>query len=394
MFTSALRSLFVFPFSSNPGYAITYSEVLFYETGLKLALDNPALVHFAYVDFRRGHPKFLPKGFANFVEYDFRRTDPKNIERLLKYVQDNKIQVVLIMDIQPIHPLFRALRKAGVKAIITYWAAQISSRMPAWKLVLKRLEIALSWSKVDSLIFQSRAMADFAVLGRGVPEKMIDIVPPGIDTTIFKPIRSDYAYQALGLSEERKIVAYSGHMERRKGVHVLVEAAIELLKKRCRKDVCFLICGNRDEDEISEYRAMYAGMDLDHLIRFGGYRSDLAKIYPSCYCGVIPTSGWDSFTRASLEMAASGLPVVASRLGGLPEAVINHETGLLFEPGHADQLADCIELLLNKPELAEALGHRGRERCAKDFNLEAHQGRFLNVVEKRLQSLFKHPSIA
>lgn len=390
MDTPPLRSLFIFPFASNPGYAITYSEILFYETGLELAARNPSFVHFAYINFKRGHPKFLPSSFTHLAEFDFGNRNRTNIERLQTYVRDNKIQFVLIMDIQPVHPVFKALRNAGATAIMTYWAAQISSPTPAWKLILKRLEVALSASKVDGLIFQSKAMADFAIFGRGVPENMIDIVPPGIDTTVFRPDQSEYAHQVLGLPRERNIVAYSGHMERRKGVHILVEAAIDLLTRRHRDDVCFLICGNRDGGEIREYQSMYAGMGIDHLIRFGGYRSDLPKIYPSCFCGVIPTSGWDSFTRASLEMAASGLPVVASRIGGLPEAVIDHETGLLFDPGHAEQLADRIELLLNKPELAQTLGRHGRERCEREFNLDVHRQRFFTVVQRRLESVFKH----
>jgi glycosyltransferase involved in cell wall biosynthesis len=388
--TPPLRSLFIFPFESNPGYAITYSEILFYETGLELAARNPSFVHFAYINFKRGHPKFLPNSFTNLVEFDFENRNRTNIERLQTYVRDNKIQFVLIMDIQPVHPVFKALRKAGATAIMTYWAAQISSRTPVWKLILKRLEVALSASKVDGLIFQSKAMAGFAIFGRGVPKNIIDIVPPGIDTTVFRPDHSDYAYQELGLPRERKIAAYSGHMERRKGVHILVEAAIDLLTRRHREDVCFLICGNRDDGEIREYQSMYAGMGIDHLIRFGGYRSDLSKIYPSCFCGVIPTSGWDSFTRASLEMAASGLPVIASRIGGLPEAVVDCETGLLFDPGRAEQLADCIELLLNKPELAQALGRHGRERCEREFNLDVHRQRFFTVVQRRLEPVFKH----
>lgn len=57
---------------------------------------------------------------------------------------------------------------------------------------------------------------------------------------------------------------------------------------------------------------MYAGLGIDGLIRFGGYRSDLPKIYSGCFCGVIPSEGWDSFTYGSLEMAAAGLCVVAS----------------------------------------------------------------------------------
>jgi len=77
---------------------------------------------------------------------------------------------------------------------------------------------------------------------------------------------------------------------------------------------------------------MYAGLGINGWIRFCGYRDRLVQLYTSCFCGVIPSTGWDPFLRTSVEMAAAGLPVVASRLQGLPEAVLDKETGLLFEP--------------------------------------------------------------
>ncbi|MCI0563478.1 MAG: glycosyltransferase [Nitrososphaera sp.] len=375
-----VRSLFLFPFTTNPGYAISALEALFYQVGLTLATGDLTCVHFGYRSFQRGRPKVLPKDFVNLIEFDFANTERRNIQHLVTYVRKNRIQFLCIVDIQPVHPLFRPIRQAGVTTIVTYWGAPITSRAPTWKLLVKRVAVALSRSKVDRLIFESRAMAELAVYGRGVPREMIDIVPLGVDTRTFHPGHSDYAHQVLGLPKERKIVIYSGHMERRKGVHTLIEAAIDLLTIRQRNDVCFLLCGNRDDSEKSGYRAMYEGKGIDHLIHFGGYRSDLSALYPSCFCGVIPSSGWDSFPRSSLEMAASGLPVVAARLGGLPEAVLDQQTGLLFEPGNAQQLADCLERLLSHPELAAQFAEQGRARCAKEFNSDTQLTRMLAVV--------------
>ena len=59
--------------------------------------------------------------------------------------------------------------------------------MPTWKLYLKRLEIALSNSRVDGLIFQAQAMAHLAIYGRGVPERMVDVVPQGVDVNLYTP---------------------------------------------------------------------------------------------------------------------------------------------------------------------------------------------------------------
>lgn len=383
-----ISSLFLMQFGTNVGYAIASLETLFYRAGVELAQGDESCVHFSYHGFQSGRPTSLPPSFSNLVELNFSDGQPRKvmeetIRRAAEYVKKHEIRFVMFFDIQPIHPIFRALRQAGATTIVSYWGAPMSSLMPSWKLALKRLEVAVSMSRLDGLIFESRAMAKLATHGRGVPEKMIDVIPLGIDVNMFNPQRSNYVYNAIPFPLDRRVVVYSGHMERRKGVHVLIEAAIDLLLRRKREDVCFLLCGNT-EDQSLEYEQMYEGLGIDGFIKFGGYRSDLPQIYPSCFCGVIPSSGWDSFPRTSLEMAAAALPVIGSRLGGLPESVLEGETGLLFEPGDAGQLADRIETLLNNPKLANAYGHRGRERCVSDLNLTNQFNRLMAAFRRHI----------
>lgn len=380
---SPIVSLFLFHTHSNTGYAIAPLESLFYEIGLEIAAGDSSRVHFGYRSLDNGHPRSLPAEFTNVIAYDYFDRNPSNIRRLAEYVQRNQVRLIVIFDVQPIDPLFGALHKAGAKAIIGYWGAPISSLMPPWKLILKKLQMAVSQSKADALIFESRAMAELAINGRGVSSRMIDIVHLGVNNSAFRSDHSTYVYEALGLPDDKKVIVYAGHMEPRKGVETLVEAAIELLHKRHRHDVCFLLCGNK-ADESKAYEGLYSGLGIDNLIRFGGYRSDLPEIYPSCFCGVIPSSGWDSFPRTALEMAASGLPVIASRLHGLPEAVLDHKTGLLFEPGNYHALADCIEELLNHPEQAAEYGRRGRERCGSELTIANQRAQLRDVFLKRL----------
>ena len=380
---SATSCLFLFHTDSNIGYSIEPAEKLFYEVGLQLAGGDSSRVHFAFRNLTGGHPRSLPDNFKNLIAYDYSNRDERNIQLFADYVRQKQIRLVFIYDIQPVHPLFKALRKAGVQAIISFWGAPIASRAPLWKLALKRLQIVASRSKVDGLIFESKAMADLAIYGRGVPSHMIDMVYNGVDVSVFKPARSVYVYEALSLPRDKKVVIYSGHMEPRKGVRTLIEAAIELLHRRKRQDVCFLLCGNKG-DESKQYEELYAGLGIEGLIRFGGYRPDLAKIYPSCFCGVIPTSGWDSFPRSPVEMASSGLPVIAARLQGLQESVLDRKTGMLFTPLNAQELSDCIETLLDKPSLAAEYGRRGRERCEKELSREIQRKRLCEVCLKRL----------
>jgi glycosyltransferase involved in cell wall biosynthesis len=83
-------------------------------------------------------------------------------------------------------------------------------------------------------------------------------------------------------------------------------------------------------------------------------------------------------------MAAAGLPLVASRLDGLQEAVLDRVTGLLFEPGNARQLADCLAHLLDQPELAAEYGRRARKRCEEELNREVQGARLATAYRKWL----------
>ena len=112
----------------------------------------------------------------------------------------------------------------------------------------------------------------------------------------------------------------------------------------------------------------------------------LLPIFQSAFCGVIPSTGWDSFTLSSVEMAATGLPVVASRLQGLAEAVVDGQTGLLFEAGNASALADALEALLDDPARAHAYGLAGRRRSELELSLKRQQERFAAALRRRLGS--------
>jgi glycosyltransferase involved in cell wall biosynthesis len=374
----AVSTLFVFHTPSNVGYAMAAAEPIFLEVGLDLAAGDPSRVHFGYKDLQAGPPRNLRGLCNNFVVFDSADRSLSNLRKLAQYVRKRQIKVVWIYDIQPVHPLFRELRKAGARSIISYWGAPISSVMPYWRLILKRLEVFLARSKASGVVFQSQAMANLALYGRGVPARMVDVIYSGVDPSLYSPKQSTYVHETFNIPRDRKVVVYAGHMERRKGLPTLVEAAIELLHRRRRRDVSFVICGNKN-DETKSYEEMYAELDISHAIHFAGYRSDLREIYPSCYCGVIPSSGWDSFPRSPIEMAACGLPVVASRLQGLPESVLDGETGLLFEPGNSAQLADRLERLLDQPDLAREYGHNGRIRCETQLS-KANQIRRMSEV--------------
>jgi glycosyltransferase involved in cell wall biosynthesis len=381
---SVISTLVMLKYPTNTGYAISSLERLFYYSALDLADGDPGRVHFTYPSLA-GAPQCLPPEFQQYLTFDTADASPANLAALTQLCRERKIDLAITFDMQPVHPVYAALRRGGARKIVSYWGGPISGLSPWWKLAIKRALIALSRSRADGLIFESQSMARYATHGRGVPAAMIDVVPLGVDVDKFKPADSDYAYRALDLPRERRIVIFTGHCSPRKGIGTLVDAAIELLQIRRRTDLVFLICGNRN-DESRQYEVRYQDLDIASWIRFLGYRTDVRELLQSAFCGVLPSTGWDSFTMSSVEMAATGLPIIASRLEGLEEAVVHEQTGLLFEPGNTRALADSIERLANDPERARQLGRNGRTRCERELSTIVQQRRFVAALRRHFDA--------
>lgn len=376
-----LRSMVVMHVPANAGFAIAPLESLFAALLLELAGQDRQAVHFAYPTVGDVPPQTLPDG-VRFMAFDTGNgQDPDDV--LAAYAKAHRIDLVLFFDKQPVSPLHGKLRRAGVRCLLSYWGAEISSPNPWWRLLLKRLQVALSQSRLDGLIFESHAMAKLATHGRGVPAGMVDVVPLGVDISRFSPVRTDYAHRVFSIDPSKRIIVYAGHMEARKGVATLVRAAAELLDHRQRSDVCFLIFGNRP-GESDQFQPLMQGANVTGNLIFAGYRPDLHLCFPGCFAGVIPSVGWDSFPRTSVELAACALPLVVSRLGGLPECVVEGETGLIFPPGDHIALANHLESLLDDPARATLMGSAGRSRCERELTIEVQSQRLRNVLGNRL----------
>jgi glycosyltransferase involved in cell wall biosynthesis len=109
---------------------------------------------------------------------------------------------------------------------------------------------------------------------------------------------------------------------------------------------------------------------LDGVVDFPGRVADKWGFMAACRVGVVPSLGSEAVSRAALEWMASGRPVVASRVGGLPDLVEDGVTGLLVPPGDPRALAQALFTLLADPAKAEAFGRAGRARWEREFSLK------------------------
>lgn len=373
VFTMA-NILVTFHTSVNAGYAMSVLERVFFDVCQDIC-GSQGSVFFSFNGPLTSAPKSLPEGFTHYTQIDY--SDNGTFESAGKFIEQNNIQYALCFDVQPHSPICKMLRTHGVKKIVSYWGASMSSKKSMLVLLLKKLDVWLQKYKPDHFIFESAAMQFLAVNGRGIPLKHTSIIHTGIDPNKYTPTYADkhYLLKEFSIPENAKIVFYSGHMEKRKGVDVIIESAIELVDREHIPDLYFLICGNRPGEEIP-FQERLKDFSAFNKVIFGGYRKDLHLIMPNCTIGVVASTGWDSFPMSTLEMAASGLPIVVSRLQGLVETVSDGETGYLFEPGNSQELSEKIKFLINNTEECDRFSKNARERILKGYTLD-HQKRNL-----------------
>jgi glycosyltransferase involved in cell wall biosynthesis len=380
--TSITGILFAIPWPSNEGYAMHRAESQFYEVGLKLTSDV-SRIHFSFADMSGGHPRSLPPEFSNCASFSFMQPNLEALERLLRYVEENHINVVVGYDLNVESRIYRSLRQAGVQTIVAYWGAPMSS-LNSWpKLFLKKLEVLLRRNRPDLFVFQCEAMRSTATGGRGIPYRETAVVYTGVDTSLLleRDEHSFYAHDAFGIPRNKKIVVFSGHVVERKGILVLLKAAELLINASNRNDIHFVILG-RIQPESRRFIETCARLGLEHAFTFAGYRSDVFPIFASCAVGVIPTTGWDSFPRSVLEMQGCGLPILASRLQGLPEMIEEGQTGLSFTVGDHAELAAKLDLLLSDRNLNRTMGRNARRRVLREFD----QARLISELARLVHS--------
>jgi len=377
--------LILFHCPSNVGYAIGPLERTFFEMAGDLCGQDVSRIHVGYPSMSAGPSRSLPADFRQYAVIDSNSVDPEHCRGAARYLREHDIDTIFGFD-QPVsRPSYRYFRGAGVKNFISYWGAPMSPMHSLPMRLLKRLDVLLRRSGPDHYIFESHGMAELAVMGRGIPQRRVSVVPLGIDNEKFKPDGRDagYLHETLPIPSSRRVFIYSGHMEARKGIGAIMSTANLLAERRREDDWHILLCGNKDR-ESEPYEKMLSDGARER-VTFGGYRSDLPLLQRGCYAALIASTGWDSFPRSGLEMQASGLPLIVSNLRGIREVVEDGVTGIVTEAGSAAALAGAIEKLLDEPEWRDRLSRQARARIESGFTLQRQLSQ-LTVATRRVVS--------
>ncbi|MBI2889339.1 MAG: glycosyltransferase family 4 protein [Nitrospirae bacterium] len=171
-----------------------------------------------------------------------------------------------------------------------------------------------------------------------------------------------------GFSKEAPAVAYFGNLIPRKGALHLVEAAPHILRRHPEARV--FIVGDAPVGDPGDYRRRLqhraAELSLGPAVRFIGAVPDIGPYLSRTAVAVVP-SEQEPFGRVLIEAMAAGVPVVATRVGGIPEIVTDGENGLLVPPANPEKIAEAVCALLDDPTLRQRLARAGRETVRRRF---------------------------
>ena len=166
-----------------------------------------------------------------------------------------------------------------------------------------------------------------------------------------------------------------------KGIWEFIEAAGILAERRL--PVTFAVLGDdlKGKGAVRQQaERIVAQRGLQDVVRFLGFRADAPRIIPAFDLVAVP-SHVEPLGNATLEAMAAGLPVVGARVGGIPEMIVDGETGRLVPSRDARALADAIGSLVCDPDRMRAFGQAGRARARDHFGVAAHARRVESVYD-------------
>lgn len=211
----------------------------------------------------------------------------------------------------------------------------------------------------------------------------VRVVHNGIDPAPFAKASGNAIRTRIGAAPETVLVGLVGMLEPRKGHAVLLEAFVRLALQAPHARLVF---AGSEPPGAPEYRRILeqriVSLGLSSRVSFLGWVDDVPSLMAALDVCVLPVVQPEGFGRTLIEAGAAGRPVIASRLGGIPEVVEHQLTGLLVPPGDVAALADALSLVLDDPALRARLGEAGRRRVQQRFTIETMLTQLMAVYDE------------
>lgn len=292
----------------------------------------------------------------------------RTVQTLRRLAQSLGVGLLYCQNGQPVQVAYYASRRLEIPCV-----AHIHAFYNRRDIHLMRL------GRVSSLIFVSDAVRQH-IYERTRLKGTSHVIHNGVDLERFSPTTSpgarSEARKRWGVPKERVVVGQVGSLIHGKGVDVLLGATKELIDQG--RPIHLVLVGSGQGKP--SYRRQAEQLGIEDHVTFTGNLIEPSAFYRHVFDINVLASRQEAFGLALIEGAASGLPLIAARTGGMKEVVREGVSGMLFAPADKDGLISCLRRLIDDRELRLAMGREARLQAEREFSLNTQVKRIGEVI--------------
>lgn len=264
-------------------------------------------------------------------------------------------------------------RMANIPVIVS--GIRVAEKRSSWRLRIDRLTERF----VQAHVGVSQAVSDFSIKKGGLNRELMHTIPNGVDLNRFAQAhKADLS--SYGIPAEAPTVLFVGRLDPQKDPLLLLDAFPEV---QSRVDRVHLIYVGEGELE-QELRSRISHRSLESQVHLLGWRADVPELLKSADLLVLP-SRWEGMPNVVLEAFASGTPVVATCVEGIPELVTDGKTGWILRSRNPNELANrIVETLIDSSRRSE-MGRRAQDIVSKEFTWEANCKAYCRLYQNLTQ---------
>ncbi len=273
----------------------------------------------------------------------------------------------------------RAAAVAARVPVVVFQAQNVPPYIQAFRHVLQN---RLLTACTAGIIACSQDTKRYLVDVERIPPEKIEVIHNCVDVDAIdaaKPLREE-ARREFGFGPEHVVLGTVSRLAPVKG-HAFLLDALARLHPRHPHARLLIVC---DGPERPNLEAQVERLGLDSVVQFAGMRGDAPRLLAGMDVFVQPTADVEGLPLAIAEAMAAGLPVAATDVGGVREAVVDGENGFLIPPRDAEALASALDRLIVDAALRRAMGERGRRICEQEFSADLMAQRTAALYRKQL----------
>jgi glycosyltransferase involved in cell wall biosynthesis len=327
-------------------------------------------------------PRKLANSAGRAVTMDCALNTLQSVRAAIALIRQENIKEIYLTDRPAWSWAYALLRCAGVRRIVVHDHASGEGTPPRGvKRAAKWILVRMPKITADVVIAASDYVARRQIKTGLIPESRVVRRWYGVLVPAERNGLERHARSTFGIATDRAIIMCSCRAAPEKGVVHLLRAfdrTARALNRADRKPVLLYL---GDGPQLTELQALRETLVSKKDIIFAGYRSDATEILEDADLCVIPSVWQDAFPLAVLDAMARAKPVIATRVGGIPEMIQDGVHGLLVPPGDETALSNAILTLITDPARAARLGVAARQRIASNFQLDRYIAQLLEIIE-------------